>query len=89
MIKELTTENVKDYMDTNYGGTKLDVECLVSACQWVSQSENVGEVDLFHLLIENEPIKGLYTHSYGFHTAAGRYLINEMSRKYHEHLNGY
>jgi hypothetical protein len=58
MIEQLTTENVKDYMDTNYGGTKLDVDCLVSACQWVSQSENVGEVDLFHLLIENEPIKG-------------------------------
>ena len=88
-MNKLTPDNVKDYMDTTYGGTKLNVDCLVSACQWVSQSENVGEVDLFHLLIENKPIKGLYTHSYGFHTAAGRHLIDEMSRKYYEHLNGY
>lgn len=88
-MDELTVDNVKEYMDTNYGGTKLNVECLVSACQWVSRTEEIGEVDLFHLLIENQPIKGLFTHSYGFHTRAGRYLIQEMSRKYYEHLKGY
>ena len=40
------------------------------------------------VLIENRPIDGLHTHSYGFHTANGRELINGIQNKYYEYENG-
>ena len=39
------------------------------------------------LLSFNEPIPLLHTHSYGFQTATGRNIINEMQEKYYEYKN--
>ena len=47
--------------------------------------EKTTAKDLLHLLIENKPISALHTHSYGFHTASGRYIIETLINKY----NGY
>ena len=44
-----------------------------------------NEWDLFHLLVENEPINSLMTHSYGFHTANGRGIINRIKDYYYEY----
>jgi len=38
--------------------------------------------ELLLLLIENRPIDSLHTHSYGFHTANGRYIIDKMISNY-------
>jgi len=43
-----------------------------------------NEWDLFHLLVENTPIPSLYTHSYGFHTANGRGIIERIKSYYYE-----
>jgi len=40
--------------------------------------------DMFHFLIENEPVQGLYLHSYGFHTRTGRGIIEEITSTYDE-----
>jgi len=43
------------------------------------------ELELLQLLLENRPIGMLYTHSYGFHTANGREIINTLMDKYYEY----
>ena len=45
--------------------------------------EKTTAKDLLHLLIENKPISALHTHSYGFHTASGRYIIETLKSKYY------
>ena len=42
-------------------------------------------LELMELLLDNRPITALYTHSYGFHTANGRGIINSLKEKYYEY----
>jgi len=35
------------------------------------------------LLFFNDPIKGMFTHSYGFHTRTGRAIIEQLKSKYY------
>ena len=42
-------------------------------------------LDYLRLLFFNDPIKGMFTHSYGFHTATGRALIEKLQARYYEH----
>ena len=41
--------------------------------------------DLMKLLFFNDPIPQLHTHSYGFHTATGRHIIETLKYKYYEY----
>ena len=43
--------------------------------------------DLLKLLFFNDPIPQLHTHSYGFHTATGRHIIETLQNKYYEYKN--
>ena len=43
------------------------------------------ENKLLWLLLENRPITDLHTHSYGFHTANGRHIIETIKEKYYEY----
>ena len=42
-------------------------------------------LELMELLLDNRPITALHTHSYGFHTASGRGIINSLKEKYYEY----
>ena len=42
-------------------------------------------MDYLRLLFFNDPIKDMFTHSYGFHTATGRNIIEKLKEKYYEH----
>jgi len=46
---------------------------------------SVKPLDLLRLLFFNDPIPELHTHSYGFHTATGRHIIETLKQKYYEH----
>ena len=70
----------------------IDSDALSSAISDMIKSVDDGTFhekttakDLLHLLIENKPISALHTHSYGFHTASGRYIIETLKQFYHEH----
>ena len=41
--------------------------------------------DLLKLLFFNDPIAELHTHSYGFHTATGRHIIETIKDYYYEY----
>ena len=71
-----------------YIRTELDmiprhyVEALACAVNDMAEELEHDAFELLLLLIENRPIDSLHTHSYGFHTANGRYIINKMINNY-------
>ena len=86
----ITGENVENYIRQ-----ELDSEPRHN-CVALAEAVNhvAGEVDydsfaLMQLLLENIPIDALHTHSYGFHTANGRSLIEGMQNAYHTEVQFY
>ena len=66
-------------------------QAITSYCYDI-EHQNFGgktptELELLQLLLENKPINSLMTHSYGFHTANGREIINKLQDKYYEYEN--
>lgn len=79
----LTTNGIKNYLSKNYGEVKHDCDKLKIACQTISKRYGCTPTEVFHFMIENEPITGLYTHSYGFNTRSGRGIKEEFTNEYY------
>jgi len=81
---------IKEELDSE---PKHDCDALAKAVThycYEIERQNFGgniptELELLQLLLENRPIEMLYTHSYGFHTANGREIINTLIDKYYEY----
>ena len=92
-MKKLTSKKVKDYMSYRTPDELTHCpEAIAAACNDMAE-DNYGNhfaraaepMDYMKLLFFNDPIKGLFTHSYGFHTATGRAIIEQLKQKYYEH----
>lgn len=83
-VKNWSASGIKKYLTDNYGQPRHNCKSLKRACEIVAKKHHVDPTDLFHFLIENEPVQGLYVHSYGFHTRTGRGIIDELSSTYNE-----
>ena len=84
----MTGEQVREYIENELGCEPVhDVDALASAIEEMSQQLVHDECELMYLLLENRPINSLMTHSYGFHTANGRYIIETIKEKYYEYEN--
>jgi len=82
----MTGEQIENYILDELGSEpRHDVYALADAINDVAEEVEYDSFDLMRLLLENVAIDGLHTHSYGFHTANGRHLINEMQYKYYEY----
>ena len=82
----MTGEQVRKYIENELGCEPVhDVDALASAIEEMSQQLVHDECELMYLLLENRPINSLMTHSYGFHTANGRGIINSLKEKYYEY----
>ena len=60
-----------------------DCYALADAITDMAKELDHDECELMYLLLENRPINVLYTHSYGFHTANGREIINSFENNYY------
>ena len=58
---------------------------VVEKFQGTFGDDNITAKDLLKLLFFNDPIPSLHTHSYGFHTATGRSIIETLKDKYYEY----
>lgn len=85
MKNTISVKYVDSYIRENYGEPRHDVVAMTKAVRYVGNAFGLNKVAVFHLIIENEPMQG--THSYGFHTAYGRELINKFENKYYEIIN--
>ena len=71
-------------------------ECIALACNDMAEeygctdfASGADPLDYLRLLFFNDPIKGMFTHSYGFHTATGRSIIEQIKQKYYEYNDIY
>ena len=94
-MKKLTTKKVIDYMSNRTDeNIRHCPEAIAAACNDMAE-DNYGNhfakaaepMDYMKLLFFNDPIKGLFTHSYGFHTATGRAIIEQLKSRYYEYKN--
>ena len=84
----MTATQITNYLVNEYGKCKHDAHAMAEAINQTREDMDYdNEWDLFHLLVENKPISSLMTHSYGFHTANGRGIIETLKEKYYEYKN--
>ena len=82
----MTGEQVEKYIMRDLGMIpRHDCYALAGAITDMAEELDHDECELMYLLLENRPINVLYTHSYGFHTANGREIINNLQHKYYEY----
>ena len=82
----MTAEQVEEYIRKDLGMTpRHDCYALAQAITDTSLDMDYDECELMYLLLENKPINSLMTHSYGFHTANGRNIIETIKSKYYEY----
>ena len=86
---KLTSKKVKDYF-----AWRTDEElqhcpdCISAACNDAAQRFNHFKAkDFLKLVFFNDPIPLLHTHSYGFHTATGRNIIETIQEYYYKYEN--
>ena len=84
----MTATQITNYLVNEYGECRHDAFAMAAAINYIAEDlEYEKKWDLFHLLVENKPIKRLMTHSYGFHTSSGRAIIESIQEKYYEYTN--
>ena len=88
----LTSKKVKDYFAWRTDEElKHCPDAIANACNDLMRKFNNefdGDLDakeLMKLLFFNDPIPQLHTHSYGFHTATGRNIIETLKQFYYEY----
>ena len=67
-------------------------EAIAAACNDIANeyadtdfAKAADALDYLRLLFFNDPIKGMFTHSYSFHTRTGRAIIEQLKSRYYEH----
>ena len=84
----MTGKQVEGYIKYTLQRTpRHDVNALADAVTDMAYELDHDECELLYLLLENRPIDSLHTHSYGFHTASGRNIIQTVQEFYHEYNN--
>ena len=82
----MTEEQVEKYIREDLGyEPRHDCKALSYAINDVAEELQHDSYDLMKLLLANEPINSLMTHSYGFHTANGRFIIERIKENYYEY----
>ena len=90
---KITSKKVKEYMEWRTDEELRHCpDCIAAACnEMVIKFNNefstpkLNAKDFMKLLFFNDPIPSLMTHSYGFHTATGRAIIESLKMKYYEY----
>ena len=86
----MTGEQIKDYIINELDSKpRHNCEALAEAINHIADEVDYDSFALMQLLLENKPIDALHTHSYGFHTANGRSLIEGMQNVYHTEIQFY
>ena len=87
---DITGEQIEYYIINELDSMpRHNVEALAVAINHIADEVEYDSFALMQLLLENRPINALHTHSYGFHTANGRSLVEGMINTYHEEVQFY
>ena len=84
----MTGKQVENYIVGDLNKTlRHDAEALANAITDIAKEIDYDEFALMQLLIEDKPIDELHTHSYGFHTANGRSIIDGIQNLYRQDVD--
>ena len=87
---DITGENIEKYIIEELDSKpRHNCMALAEAINHIATEVEYDSFALMQLLLENKPIDALHTHSYGFHTANGRSLIEGMQNVYYEEVQFY
>ncbi len=82
----MTGKQVEKYIREDLSMTpRHDCYALADAITDMAEELDHDERELMYLLLENRPIDAIHTHSYDFHTANGRHIIETIKQKYYEY----
>ena len=91
---ELTSKKVKEYMawrtdqELKHCPDSIAAACNDMVIKYNNEfGQRLNAKELMKLLFFNDPIPALHTHSYGFNTRNGRYIIETLKEKYYEYEN--
>jgi hypothetical protein len=74
----MTSKDIKNYIEIDLGcALRHDPDMLLEATQETASTFDLDDWGVLRLVLANEPMAG--THSYGFHTAYGRAIIDNFS----------
>jgi len=79
----MNAKQIKSYLVKNFGECRHNPKHMAIALEETSSEFSVEPFDLFLLVVENKPIDSMHTHSYKFHTANGRHLIDTFKHNYY------
>ena len=83
-MQNITLKTINKYFKDNNLEAMHNLKAFKKAINILNKEVQIDSFDLFLLIVENKPINGLHTHSYGFHTSNGRYLIDSFANLYHK-----
>ena len=80
-----TLKQIQQHFKANNYEPRHSLKGLKYASNKLGRETKIDSFLLLLLVIENKPIPTISTHSYGFHTARGRYLIETFKSYYHNY----
>ena len=82
----MKAEELKSYIiDELDCQPKHDLHSLAYSITDIAEEQSLPQDEVMKLLLANEPTSNGMSHSYGFHTRWGRFIINETQERYYEY----
>ena len=82
----MTPDTVQDYIVDELGMTpRHNIMSLTQAISDIAEEQDIPHEEVMKLLLANEPTSNGMSHSYGFHTRWGRFIINTIQERYYEY----
>jgi len=87
-MNSITIKSLKNYFKNDLEMTpRHNLKSCKLAFNKLNKELEIDVLDLVYLIFENRPINNLNTHSYGFHTANGRSIIETFQNYYYDFEN--
>lgn len=79
-MKKLTAKGIAAHLVKQYGECRHNPDAMYTAAVETAEETDLSPLDIFRFIIGESKPAGLT--SYGFHTAAGRYVIEYFTSQY-------
>ena len=79
-MKRLTAKGIEKHLFSSYGECRHNPQAMYAAAKETAKETGIAAIDIFHFVIGESSPAGLK--SYGFHTAAGRYVVEYFQYQY-------
>lgn len=79
---QVTKKYIVAHITRNYGELRHDAMGMKKASIATAKEFGLSSYDVFHFMVDDTPIPGAFTHSYGFHTREGRYIRDTFTNFY-------